>query len=246
MAERPAETAGTGFRQIARAAHLPTRIAKEIVRTIAERGLGAGERLPTEQVLSNAFGVSRSVVREAIAKLRNEGVVETRQGVGAFVTDPQRRATIRIEQASLADPASLRSFFQLRLPLEIEAARLAARHRTQRDLDQLRAALDDMIHAKDWMDRGVKGDLAFHRALAAATQNEYFTIFLGFVAEKISLTIDTAFSRATGTDIVRITIDEHAAIHEAVAAGDAPGAATAMQRHLVQAAARLQIVVETP
>lgn len=231
------------FQQLSRTAHLPKRIAEEVGRGIAEGRFASGDKLPTEHILAKTFGVSRSVVREAIAQLRNEGMVETRQGVGAFVTDPQRRATIRVEQASLADAVSLRNFFQLRLPLEVEAARLAAQHRTPADIAALDAALDGMVRAGDWLDEGVKADLAFHRALAAATQNEFYVIFLGFIAEKTSTTINTLFPREMGAEIVRVTIGEHAAIHDAVAAGDTARAGDAMRQHLINSADRLGIAL---
>ncbi|CAM5523879.1 FadR/GntR family transcriptional regulator [Frigidibacter albus] len=234
----------SSFQQLSRTEHLPKRIAEEIGRGIAEGRFAAGDKLPTEHVLAQTFGVSRSVVREAIAELRNEGMVETRQGVGAFVTDPQRRATIWVEQARLADPVSLRNFFQLRLPLEVEAARLAARHRTPTEIVALDLALDGMVQARDWLDEGVKADLAFHRALAAATQNEFYVIFLGFIAEKTSTTINTLFPREMGAEIVQVTIGEHAAIHSAVVAGDAARAGGAMHRHLINSAARLGIALE--
>lgn len=232
------------FQQLSRTEHLPKRIAEEIGRGIAGGRFASGDKLPTEHILAQTFGVSRSVVREAIAQLRNEGMVETRQGVGAFVTDPQRRATIRVEQASLADPVSLRNFFQLRLPLEIEAARLAARHRTPAEIEALDEALDGMVKARDWLDEGVKADLAFHRALAAATQNEFYAIFLGYIAEKTSTSINTSFPREMGAEIVKVTIGEHAAIHGAVVAGDAARAGEAMRQHLINSAARLGITLE--
>ena len=115
------------FGQIRRSEHLPARIAQQIGRDIAEGRILPGEKLPTEHVLAKGFGVSRSVVREAIAQLRNEGLVETRQGVGAFVTELQARASIRIEQDDLHDRQSFRDLFQLRLPLEIEEIGRASR-----------------------------------------------------------------------------------------------------------------------
>ncbi|MGZ2373494.1 DNA-binding FadR family transcriptional regulator [Sinorhizobium medicae] len=116
----------TDFGQISRSEHLPARIAAKIGREITEGRIAPGEKLPTENLLATTFGVSRSVVREAIAQLRNEGLVETRQGVGAFATEIERRQSLRIEQGDLANRGSFRDLFQLRIPLEVEAARLAA------------------------------------------------------------------------------------------------------------------------
>lgn len=229
------------FNQIHRNDHLPGKIAAEIAREINDSKLGPGDRLPTEHILAKTFGVSRSVIREAIAQLRNEGFVETRQGVGAFVTDPRQRLSIRIERSKLNDPENFRDLFQLRIPLEIEAAGLAALHRTPAQLEKLGAALKGMREAPDWKKEGIAADLDFHRTLAEATQNEYFLMFLGFIAERISFAINIAFSRAVFGEILEITISEHVPIYEAVAAGDASAAKEAMRRHLLGAANRVNL-----
>ncbi|MEH3127036.1 FadR/GntR family transcriptional regulator [Agrobacterium cavarae] len=232
------------FSQIHRTDHLPGRIAAEIAREINDGKLKAGDKLPTEHALSKTFGVSRSVVREAIAQLRNEGAVETRQGVGAFVSDPRHRVSIRIERSKLTDPDKFRDLFQLRLPLEIEAAGLAAVNRTPEQLSRLEAALNNMRNAPDWDRDGIPADLDFHRTLAEATQNDYFSMFLGFIAERISSAIKVAFSRAVFGEILETTIQEHVPIYEAIAASDAAAARAAMRAHLVGAAKRLNLEME--
>ncbi len=235
----------SGFGQLERNEHLPTRIAAQIGRQIGEGQLNPGDKLPTEHVLAKTFGVSRSVVREAIAQLRHEGIVETRQGVGAFVTDPQKRQTIRIEQAPLTDRDSFRSLFQVRMPLEIEAAGLAARHHTPEQLAKLDEAMATMTGIHKWSSEGVAADLAFHKAVAMATQNEYFALILGFVAERIASTINLARSRAVLEEIVEVTIAEHIAIRDAIAARDAPRARDAMRAHILGAAKRLNLDLES-
>lgn len=233
------------FGHIRRNEHLPARIAAQIGRDIAEGRIQPGEKLPTEHVLAKGFGVSRSVVREAIAQLRNEGLVETRQGVGAFVTEQRARQSIRIEQDDLHDRESFRELFQLRLPLEIEAAGLAAVHHDQSDLDKLDETLAAMTGADKWTDQGIVADLAFHRILAAATKNEYFTLFIGFIAERISLAINAARAAAVLEEIVEVTIAEHLAIREAVASRDPQRAREAMRRHLLGATGRLGLQLES-
>lgn len=233
------------FGHIRRNEHLPARIAAQIGRDIAEGRILPGEKLPTEHVLAKGFGVSRSVVREAIAQLRNEGLVETRQGVGAFVTEQRARQSIRIEQDDLHDRESFRELFQLRLPLEIEAAGLAAVHHDQSDLDKLDETLAAMTGTDKWTDQGIVADLAFHRILAAATKNEYFTLFIGFIAERISLAINAARAAAVLEEIVEVTIAEHLAIREAVASRDPKRAREAMRRHLLGATGRLGLQLES-
>lgn len=234
----------SAFNEIRRNEHLPTRIASEIGREIIDGRITAGEKLPTEHILAKTFGVSRSVVREAIAHLRNEGLVETRQGVGAFATEPDRRQSIRIEQGTLSDKENFKDLFQLRMPLEIEAAGLAAVHHTVEDLERLDEALAQMTGAEKWTEEGIVADLAFHRALAAATHNEYFSLFLGFIAERISLAINTARAAAVLEEIVETTIAEHTAIRDAVASRNPNGAREVMRHHIVEAAGRLNLKLE--
>jgi DNA-binding FadR family transcriptional regulator len=242
--QREKSVAVADFNHIRRSEHLPERIAAQIGREISEGRIAPGQKLPTEHLLSKTFGVSRSVVREAIAHLRNEGLVETRQGVGAFATDIERRHSIRIEQDNLADRASFDSLFQLRLPLEIEAAGLAAVHHTAEDLAKLDETLAQMSGAAKWTDEGILADLAFHRQVAAATQNEYFLMFLGFITERIHLAINAARATAILEEIVEVTIAEHVAIRDAIATRDPNIARQAMRTHLIRAAGRIDLRLE--
>ncbi|MDE3831124.1 FadR/GntR family transcriptional regulator [Sinorhizobium meliloti] len=237
--------AAMDFGQISRSEHLPARIAAKIGREITEGRIAPGEKLPTEHLLATTFGVSRSVVREAIAQLRNEGLVETRQGVGAFATEIERRQSLRIEQGDLANRGSFRDLFQLRIPLEVEAARLAAIHHTPQDLGKIDEALQQMTGAEKWTEQGIVADLAFHRAIAAATHNEYFLLFIGFIAERISLAINAARAAAVLEEIVEVTIAEHVSIRNGVAARDPVKAEEAMRHHLNGAAARLDLTIES-
>ncbi|MCX8998333.1 FadR family transcriptional regulator [Rhizobiaceae bacterium BDR2-2] len=232
------------FGQIRRTEHLPARIAVQIASDIHDGRLKPGDKLPTEHFLARSLGVSRSVVREAIAQLRNEGLVETRQGVGAFVTERQSRQ-IRIGEDELFERDSFRDLFQLRIPLEIEAAGLAAVHHTADDLARLDAALDQMTGAEKWTEQGIVADLAFHRAVAEATGNDYFAMFIGFIAERISLAINAARAKAVLEEIVNITIEEHVVVRDAIASRDPKAARAAMRRHLLGAAARIDLTLET-
>ncbi|MGF0538962.1 FadR/GntR family transcriptional regulator [Agrobacterium sp. ES01] len=231
------------FGQIRRGEHLPARIAAQIGREIVEGRIAPGERLPTEHFLASSFGVSRSVVREAIAQLRNEGLVETRQGVGAFATEQQSRQAIRIEQHDLDNKSTFRDLFQLRVPLEIEAAGLAAVHHTDADLAKLDETLAAMMGADKWTEQGIVADLAFHRAVATSTGNEYFSIFIGFIAERISLAINEARAVAVLEEIVEVTIAEHVDIRDAIATRDPKKAREAMKSHLSGAAKRIGLTI---
>ncbi|MVW70099.1 FadR/GntR family transcriptional regulator [Bordetella sp. 15P40C-2] len=235
------------FAQIQRLEHLPAKIAAAIEQEIAAGRLKAGDKLPTEHALARTFGVSRSVVREAIAQLRNEGLIDTRQGVGAFVLDLQRRHVIRIDSNELANRESFRSLFQLRVPLEVEAAGLAALHHTAEDLERLDQALEIMRGMETrWTAEGVEADLEFHCALADGTQNAYYSMFVGFIGDKITNTIAVARARAELEQIVQITLAEHTAVRDAVASRDVLGARAAMHAHIMGAASRLDLQLDMP
>lgn len=234
----------THFNQIKRIENLPTTIARQIQEKIVSGKLKPGDRLPTETELADSFGVSRTVVREAIAQLRHEGMVETRQGVGAFVTEPERRRFIRIDDIALQDPESFRSLFQLRNVLEVEAAGLAALNYTAVDLEKVDDALNRMINADIWSEDGVEADLDFHYALASATGNEYFPVFIGFISEKISHAINAARAQAVRDEIIKVTIAEHVAVRDAVASRDIEAARHAMEIHILGGAQRVNLPVK--
>lgn len=131
------------------------------------------------------------------------------------------------------------------MALEIEAAGLAAVHHTADDLRKLDEALAEMTGGEKWSDDGIAADLTFHRALASATHNEYFPLVLGFIAERISQAIRAARARAVLEEIVEITIAEHVAIRDAIAARDPLKARDVMRNHVVGAANRVNLQLET-
>lgn len=225
---------------LGRAPRLPSRVAEMLQREITEGRLKPGDRLPPEQMLAESFGVSRNVVREAVARLRSEGIVQARQGIGAFVVRTQDTTILRLDAEALDDMTAFTHLFELRAILEIRAADLAAQRGTAEDFAELTAALDRMRGSEKWADSGVDADLAFHRAIALATGNSYVARVLGFVAAQMRETIIAARGRAnTVGEIVEITIREHEVIHDAVLSRSGEAARTAMAVHITNAASRL-------
>src|SRR5947207_4819976 len=137
-----------GFRQamrirpIAAEAKLSRRLFEQLAGEIRSGRLAPGARLPTEQALTRAARVSRTVVREAVAALRAEGLVITRQGVGAFVSAEPQRAPFRIEPERLQSLGDILNFMELRLGVEIESAGLAAERASKADVKAIAAALN--------------------------------------------------------------------------------------------------------
>ncbi|WP_292435333.1 FadR/GntR family transcriptional regulator, partial [Mesorhizobium sp.] len=198
-------------------------------------------RLPTEQELSEKFGVSRNVVREAIAQLRADGMIEARQGVGAFVLAPQQRAAIRIDREALKDTHNMERLFELRCILEAESAALAAARRGQEHLDSIKAALDRMGGEERWEEGSIDADLLFHREIARATGNSYIHTFISFVCEQIRQSIHYARLTNPLHDLVEINVGEHVRIYEALVAGDPAAAEAAMRTHIIGAANRVGV-----
>src|SRR5688572_14483524 len=126
--------------KVNRGPHLSTLVASSISREIAEGRLKPGDQLPTEQALAQTFGVSRNVVREAIARLRSEGRIWSQQGRGAFVTDAANTTVLTIDYDALQQGNAYLSLFELRGILEVEAAALAAKRRTSEDLARMHQA----------------------------------------------------------------------------------------------------------
>lgn len=160
--------------------------AIESLRTAIEQGQWPiGSRLPVESELSAALGVSRNTVREAVRVLVHVGMLETRQGDGTYVraTRDAGETLRRIARAELGDQ------LEVRIMLETEAARLAARRRTDGDLILMTLALDARAKAGTDIPARIRHDQAFHRALVAASHNPALTELYDYFSPGITRTI---------------------------------------------------------
>jgi DNA-binding FadR family transcriptional regulator len=227
--------------KVNRGPNLPALVASSISREIAQGRLRSGDRLPTEHALATTFGVSRNVVREAIAKLRSEGRVWSQQGRGAFVADTANPTVLSIDHDALQKGDAFRSLFELRRVLEVHAAALAARRRSKDDLVQMREALADMTASPYGSVQWLKKDLEFHIAIARATGNAYIVQFIGFVSEKVRDSILVAGGSHASDEMARATLVEHERILVAVKAGDPASAQEAMRVHLDNASTRVGV-----
>jgi GntR family transcriptional repressor for pyruvate dehydrogenase complex len=141
-----------------------------------------GDQLPTEKDMIEEFGVSRTVVREAISNLKASGLVTTRQGKGAFVLDGGV-PSFRISEDKLALAEDLLEALEVRIAIESEAAALAARRRTPEQLAAIQAACDAMDAALLKGEETVALDIAFHRSIAEATGNRHFVGLFNYLGE---------------------------------------------------------------
>ena len=229
--------------KVSRGPHLPTLVASSLTREIAQGRLKPGDQLPTEQVLASTFGVSRNVVREAIARLRSEGRVWSQQGRGAFVSESAAASVLKIEHDESQPVDAFIALFQFRSILEVHGASLAARLRTDADLDRMHEAVEAMAAAiygsVAWLD----GDVEFHQAIATATHNTYVMQVVGFVSERVRESI-LAVGEHRSDDMAQVTEREHRRILAAIEAQDESAAQQAMQTHLAGAAQRVGLLPE--
>jgi DNA-binding FadR family transcriptional regulator len=241
---RPAATPGAGlsvFERVTAPRSLTHELISWITADITSGRLEPGSRLPTEQALIAATGVSRTVVREAVAALRADGLVVTRQGVGAFVAENVRRP-FRIEFDELRTLREVLEVMELRTGIEIEAAGLAAERATPAQLRRIAECFEAIGSAVRRGDSAVDQDYAFHCSIAEATGNAQFKKLLEYLGRFM-------FPRHTikgglGVPPDRAYLEkvqlEHRQIIAAIRHGAVLQARAAMRRHLLNSRKRYQ------
>lgn len=235
------------LRRLRPARNLTLEVVEQIAREIRSGRLGPGTRLPTEHELRTALGVSRTVVREAVAALRAEGLVITRQGAGVFVAD-ESRAPFRIGPDGLSSIEDVLHVMELRLAIEVEAAALAAERATPERTTAISEALAAIDAAIDKGEAAVNEDFAFHSAIAAASGNPKFCQFLEFLGRHVIPRQSVRTSRITADEqrryLQRIQ-SEHGRILVSIRSGDAAAARRAMRAHLTRSLARYRRLAES-
>jgi GntR family transcriptional regulator, transcriptional repressor for pyruvate dehydrogenase complex len=194
-----------------------------------------GEKLPTEMALADSLGVSRPVIREALARLRADGRIETRQGAGAFVADRNKIAAFRMVAQSKDQTAAQaeREVLELRQIVEAGAAELAALRRTDNDLQTIRVALEGMHAALEQRTDGSVHDDAFHSAIAHASHNSQIAKFVEFLGAQFSDSRKATWDDiGYGVGIATVGQSDHAAIYKAIVAGDSAKAKRISHSHV--------------
>ncbi|HSD36622.1 MAG TPA: FadR/GntR family transcriptional regulator [Rhodocyclaceae bacterium] len=196
-------------------------------------------RLPTETELAQRFGVSRPTVREALSRLRLDGLIASRRGSGSFVL---RRPDRNIKRfAPIESLADVQRCFAYRIALESAAAGLAAELRTPRDLDEIARALEHLDRVREQGTLGVDEDLQFHLAIVRASQNIFFVTALEMVGDQMRVAMQLSRSLSLERSKVRreVVQAEHREIVNAIDKGSSVEAAEAMRLHLGNARRRL-------
>jgi GntR family transcriptional repressor for pyruvate dehydrogenase complex len=224
------------YQPLERAQRLSDRVATEIEQLIRQHELQPGERLPAERELGDAFGVSRTVIREAVRALAAKGRVEVRPGGGTIVRQPT--AAIVTDALTFvlgaAPDTGLAHLREVRRVFEPAIAEMAAARRTQEDLRAMEYELarmrDPATSAEDW----AQADVVFHAALARATHNPIFGIIMNAIHD---LLIEVRLLAIALPGTREKSFHHHEAVLRAVRDGNAEAARRAMIAHLREAMA---------
>ncbi|MFJ4445809.1 FadR/GntR family transcriptional regulator [Pseudomonas sp. NPDC089422] len=225
---------------------LVDRVVSAIRAEIDSGRLAAESRLPTEQQLAEQLNVSRSVVREAVAQLKADGVLIARRGLGSYISQTPAGTVFRFPGSNGRKP-DLVQMFEMRLWIETQAAAIAARRRDEQDLAHMAKALQEMLDKRSDFATASAADVAFHRAIVEASKNDYFVAFHDFLGGQLASARRTAWENSAAHSVggSADASREHQALYQAIADGDRQAAAACAEAHLRASAKRLKIDLPT-
>ena len=219
-----------------------TRLYEEIVKQITdliESGrLQPGDKLPPERLLAEQLNVSRTAIREALRSMESMGYIKSKVGGGTFIKAISIDNILSpFSTILLQDKKLIQELLEVRQLLEAEIAALACQRASQDDIDTMRSTLDNMHKDIESGGIGLKGDNAFHNALAAAAKNTAMSKILGLCDELLSKSRESTLL-IPGQPIKSLM--DHEEILDAVKTGDAELAKELMKQHIIKAQANFQ------
>jgi GntR family transcriptional repressor for pyruvate dehydrogenase complex len=218
------------FQRIPREPRLSEKVANFMLESITSGQLEQGERLPSERELGERFGVSRTVIREAVQALVAKGVVQVRSGSGLWVATIDA-GTVRESMTIFlrSNPLNYEKVNEVRAVLEVEVAGLAAERATDDDVERLRASLRRMESVIADVEAASFEDVAFHRLIATSTHNALYGVMLDSIGDVLlDIRRTTLASGVSKTEV----LESHRRILERIEAHDKEGARAAMRDHL--------------
>lgn len=212
---------------------LPQQTVIKVKQYIQDHELSPGDKLPTEPNLMKVLGVSRTVLREAITILKTEGLLEAKQGVGVFVSQPAQA----LPELLINNPKTLTDTIdslELRAAVEVQAVALAIQRGSTAQQAEIYRCYDAYEKKCQQGENAEQEDFDFHLAIAKATNNQHFVNFLTVLGKQ---TIPRARLReqaglARDPDMEKSLSNEHQAILQAIEEQDVQGAQQAMATHL--------------
>lgn len=223
---------------------LSNQVTEALRHSIMSGELEIGGTLPAEAVLARELDVSRTVVREAVSRLKAEGFLVARQGRGAIVLRNRPHRGFAIPESDVENPNRLSQILELRLGLEVEAAAIAAQRASPEALDALQAAIAAFQSARGSVsaDAGLcaDADLRFHRTICEATGNGYYLDLFSYLSASLKLAMEAGLRIViAGEDDRPEAPDEHEAIAYAIANGNSELARLEMREHLLRSNRRM-------
>jgi len=194
------------------------------------------QKLPPEAVLSQEFGVSRPVLRAALERLRDEGLIVSRQGAGSYV---RALASTPVGFSPVETLADIQRCYEFRMTIETQAAALAADRRDGTALDSISQALGLMRVATGTHQHRDDADFAFHLAIAQASNNQYFEATFRALREHINIGMRLHGMSLISGGGLEETLAEHTGLFDAISAGDRTKASELMRGHLEHSRDRL-------
>jgi GntR family transcriptional repressor for pyruvate dehydrogenase complex len=213
-------------------------VFERVQRSIKSGAYGVDERLPTEHALANEFQVSRPVIRDALQRLRDQGLIYSRRGAGSFVREQGVREPLGFGQ--MENLSDLQHCYDFRLTIEPEAAAMAAKRHSPEALLKIRTALTLLRDATNRQAHRADADFMFHLSIAQASVNPYFVTAMQALEEHIAVGMRLhGLSLKSTTDGLARVFAEHTDILNAISNADAELARDLMHSHLVGSRDRL-------
>ena len=209
-------------------------VSADLRRLIVEGEIQPGDKLPSEATLTKSYKVSRTVIREAIAALRADGLVEARQGAGVFVLNNQQGTIFPFQVFDEERISSMIEMLELRTAIEIEAAGLAAARRSPAQEEAIFERHEDLGRLIDNGKPTAEADFAFHLAIADATNNPRFREFLDMMGQRVipRALLQNGDRERSSSDYLGQIQTEHKAIAMAISGRDEQAAREAVRTHL--------------
>lgn len=222
---------------------LTNRVADEISRIILEGGLRPGDKLPSMAALEARFGVSHTVMREALRMLETRGLVQVQHGKGVIVSLSSAKALGRSFNAVFRlHDGTLSHLMEVRSILETEAAQLAALRRTDQNLAAMEACLRKMEQSPESPSGYVDADVAFHNALVEATHNPVLINVISSLQDLLIESREKTF-RGPPQGAAR-ALRAHRRVYDMVRAQDPLGAREAMLQHLRETQEDIEVAIK--
>lgn len=227
---------------------LAHQVSKHIASEIRSGSYKPGDKLPPEIELADQLGISRTILREALASLKQDGLIESRQGRGIIIRELSERNAFRFSDVvETISPAEANYLYEMRAILEAEAAGLAAKRLIPEDTAAIKKYRDEMAEA---VRLHLTGDIAhesFNEAIAQASKNIFLIEFLSFLHARLrTLAKELRLSTMMDPDRAILVMTEHDAIFQAILSGDSVRAREATLMHLRNAALRAGLEIYAP